>query len=197
MMAAAKTGTDADVAGRILARLGRRNLVLVGMMGAGKTSVGRRIANVLGLPFVDADSEIEAAANMSISEIFEFYGEEHFRDGERRVIARLLADGPKVVATGGGAFMAPETRRRIADNGISVWLKADVALLLDRVRRKANRPLLRHHDPERVMRDLLAAREPAYALADVVVESTDSAQRSIAGEALTAIAGHLEREARR
>lgn len=196
-MAEANSSTDADLARRILERLGRRNVVLVGMMGAGKTSVGRRIAQALGLPFVDADSEIEAAANMSISEIFDFYGEEHFRDGERRVIARLLADGPKVVATGGGAFISPETRQRIAENGISVWLRADIKLLLDRVRRRGNRPLLRHPEPAKVMRDLLAAREPVYAQANVVVQTWDAAQRLVANHALAAIDAYLEQEARR
>lgn len=182
---------------RIRARLNGRNVVLVGMMGAGKTSVGRRLAQGLGLSFVDADSEIEAAANMSIPEIFEFYGEEHFRDGERRVIARLLADGPKVMATGGGAFMAPETRQRIAENGVSLWLKADLQLLLDRVRRRGKRPLLSHPDPARVMRELLAVREPVYAQADVVVESWDAAQRTIAQAAIAALDAYLAQEARR
>lgn len=196
-MAEAKTSSDADVARRIVQRLGRRNIVLVGMMGAGKTSVGRRLAHSLGLPFVDADSEIEAAANMSIAEIFDFYGEEHFRDGERRVIARLLADGPKVVATGGGAFMSTETRQRIAKDGISVWLKVDLSLLLDRVRRRGNRPLLRHPNPAQVMRELLAAREPVYSQADVVVDSWDTAQRTIANDALAAIDAHLAQEERR
>ena len=196
-MAEAKTTSNAEVARRVLTRLGGRNIVLVGMMGAGKTSVGRRLAEALDVAFVDADGEIEAAANMSISEIFDFYGEEHFRDGERRVIARLLADGPKVVATGGGAFMSPETRQRIADNGISVWLKVDLPLLLDRVRRKGNRPLLRHPEPARIMRELLAAREPAYAQADIVVNSRNVAQRSIAEDALAAIDAYLANEARR
>jgi shikimate kinase len=194
-MAQAKQSEDAQLARRIVERLGRRNLVLVGMMGAGKTSVGRRLASVLGLPFVDADSEIEAAANMSISEIFEIYGEEHFRDGERRVIARLLADGPKVVATGGGAFMSAETRERIADSGISIWLKAELPVLVDRVRRRGKRPLLHRPDREGVMRDLLARREPVYALADITVESWDAAQRVIAQQALHALDAWLYREA--
>ena len=194
-MAQAKQSEDAQLARRIVERLGRRNLVLVGMMGAGKTSVGRRLASVLGLPFVDADSEIEAAANMSISEIFEIYGEEHFRDGERRVIARLLADGPKVVATGGGAFMSAETRERIADSGISIWLKAELPVLVDRVRSRGKRPLLHYPDREGVMRDLLARREPIYALADITVESWDAAQRVIAQQALHALDAWLYREA--
>jgi len=193
-MVQAKISSDAELARRIVERLGRRNIVLVGMMGAGKSSVGRRLASALGLSFVDADSEIEAAANMSISEIFKIYGEEHFRDGERRVIARLLADGPKVVATGGGAFMSAETRQRIAESAVSVWLRADLPVLVDRVRRRGKRPLLSHPEPERVMRELLARRDPVYAQADITVDSWDTAQRTIAQEVLLALDAHLCRE---
>ncbi|HEX2255645.1 MAG TPA: shikimate kinase [Afifellaceae bacterium] len=194
-MAQAKKSEDAELARRIVERLGRRNIVLVGMMGAGKTSVGRRLASELGLDFVDADKEIESAANMTVSEIFAIYGEEHFRDGERRVIARLLADGRKVVATGGGAFMSAETRERIAESGISLWLRAELPVLLDRVRRRGKRPLLHHPDPERVMRDLLARREPVYAQADITVDSWDTAQRAITHQALVALDAHLCQEA--
>ena len=129
---------------------GHRSIVLVGMMGAGKTSIGRRLANVLHLPFLDADAEIEKAANLTIAEIFAHYGEAHFREGERRVVARLLASGPAVLATGGGAFMSEETRERCRAHGVTIWLKADVPVLLERVRKKGNRPLLRHPDPEAV-----------------------------------------------
>lgn len=194
-MARAKSSGNAELARRIVERLGRRNIVLVGMMGAGKSSVGRRLANALGLPFVDADAEIESAANMTVSEIFEIYGEERFRDGERRVIARLLADGPRVVATGGGAFMSAETRARVAESAVSLWLRAELPVLLDRVRRRGKRPLLRHPQPEQVMRDLLAKREPVYAQADIVVDSWDTAQRAIAEQALVALDAHLGREA--
>src|SRR5438105_1849728 len=129
---------DLPVETRVRQRLGKRAVVMVGMMGAGKSSIGRRLASRLGLPFVDADSEIEVAANASITEIFDRHGEEYFRDGERRVIRRLLDGAPKVLATGGGAFIQPETREAIRTDGISVWLQADRELILSRVRRRAN-----------------------------------------------------------
>src|SRR5262252_3272224 len=132
----------------IVAALGLRLIVLVGMMGAGKSTVGRRLAARLRLPFIDADAEIEAAAGMSIPEIFEAHGEPHFRDGEARVIARLLQGGPAVLATGGGSFMREETRRRIGDKAVSIWLKADADVIMRRVRRRADRPLLQSADPE-------------------------------------------------
>jgi shikimate kinase len=143
---------ESDQIERVLARLGKRSIVLVGMMGAGKTSIGRRLANLLHLPFLDADSEIEKAANLSIPEIFASYGEGEFREGEKRVVARLLAGGPAVLATGGGAFMSEETRERCRTEGVTVWLRADVPVLLERVRKKGNRPLLNRDDPESVMR---------------------------------------------
>src|SRR5690606_9370502 len=135
--------------------LGDRSLVMVGLMGCGKTSVGRRLSARLDLPFVDADEEIEAAAGKSISEIFADHGEAHFRDGERKVIARLLKNGPQVLATGGGAFMNPETRQNIKLAGISIWLKADLPVLMRRVMRRDNRPLLKTADPEARMRELM------------------------------------------
>jgi len=184
-------------AARIRGRLGSRNVVLVGMMGAGKTSVGRRLAQALNLPFADADVEIEKAANLSINEIFAAYGEAHFRDGERRVIARLLADGPKVIATGGGAFMSPETRDRIAASGVSVWLRAPLPLLMERVRRKATRPLLKQPDPDAVMRRLLAEREPTYALADIHVASREAPHSAIVNDTLDALDAFLTSEAAR
>ncbi len=131
----------------LIAALGGRSIVLVGMMGAGKTSVGRRMAARLDLPFVDADAEIEAGAQMSVPEIFERFGEPYFREGERRVVARLLAEGQKVLATGGGAFMNEATRQRIADSGVSIWLKPDFEVLMRRVRKRSNRPLLKTTDP--------------------------------------------------
>lgn len=155
----------------------RRGLVvsLVGMMGCGKTCVGRKLAARLGLPFVDADAEIEAAAGMPVPEIFELKGEAAFREGERRVIARILADGGAgVLATGGGAFMDASTRERIAEAGISIWLKAPPEVLMERVRRRSDRPLLRTPDPEATLRSLLAAREPVYASADIVVDSVEA-----------------------
>ena len=158
---------------RVAAALGGRSVVLVGMMGAGKTSVGKRLAAKLGLPFVDADAEIEAGAQLTIPEIFERFGETYFREGERRVIARLLAGGPQVLATGGGAFMNASTRGAIASTGVSVWLKPDVEVLLARVRKKSNRPLLQTQDPEATLHRILAERSPTYALADLTIELRD------------------------
>jgi len=160
----------ADAAG-LAAALRGRSIVLVGMMGAGKTSVGKRLARRLGLPFVDADAEIEAGAQMTIPEIFERFGEAYFRDGERRVIARLLGDEPKVLATGGGAFLDETTRRRVGERGVSIWLKPDFEVLLRRVRKRSNRPLLRTADPDATLRRLLDERSPTYALADMTIES--------------------------
>ena len=157
----------------LVAALGGRSIVLIGMMGAGKTSVGKRLAQKLGLPFVDADDEIEAGAQMTIPEIFERFGEPYFRDGERRVIARLLEGGPKVLSTGGGAFLNEETRRRVAERGVSVWLKPEFEVLLRRVRKRSNRPLLRTEDPEATLRKLLEERSPTYALADLTIETRD------------------------
>jgi len=148
-----------------------RPIVMVGMMGAGKSAIGRRLAQRLGLPFVDADAEIERAAGATIAEIFEKHGEAVFRDGERRVIARLL-DGPVgVLATGGGAFMDPETRARIRARGITVWLKADLETLVERVSRRGHRPLLKNGDPREIIARLLAERGPIYAEADITVET--------------------------
>ncbi|MCP8938696.1 shikimate kinase [Alsobacter sp. SYSU M60028] len=175
----------------IKAALGARSIVLVGMMGAGKSSVGRRLAGRLGLPFADADTEIERAAGMSIPEIFAARGEADFRDGERRVIARLLAEGPLVLATGGGAFMNAETRQRIAENGISVWLRAEFDVLMRRVRKRSNRPLLQTPDPEGTLRKLIADRNPTYALADITVESRDVPHETVVAEIVSALRGHL------
>ena len=151
-----------------------KTVALVGMMGAGKSSIGRRLAARLSTPFRDADGEIETAAGCSVSEIFERYGEAAFRDGERRVIARLLGEPPHVLATGGGAFMDPETRARLKEKAVSVWIKAPVALLLQRVQRRDTRPLLRNGDPKETLMRLLAQREPVYAEADITFESEDA-----------------------
>jgi shikimate kinase len=151
-----------------------KTVALVGMMGAGKSSIGRRLAARLATPFRDADSEIESAAGCSISEIFDRYGEAAFRDGERRVIARLLSEPPHVLATGGGAFMDPETRERLREMAVSVWIKAPVELLLQRVQRRDTRPLLRNGDPRETLLRLLAQREPIYAEADITFESEDA-----------------------
>ena len=156
-----------------------KTIVLVGMPGAGKTSVGRRLAAALGIPFRDADIEIEAAAGCTISDIFELFGEEAFRAGERKVLARLLRDSPHVLATGGGAFMDPGTRAKIKDRGISVWLKADLPLLLDRVSRKDHRPLLQTADRRAAMERLLREREPIYALADITIQSDEGPQDAV------------------
>ncbi len=171
--------------------LGPRSVVLIGLMGAGKTAVGRRLANRLDLPFIDADSEIEEAAGASISEIFAEHGEAYFRQGERKVIARLLENGPQVLATGGGAYMNPDTRANIKAHGLSVWLKADIKVLMKRVGRRDNRPLLAAGDPEKVMKRLMEERYPIYAEADVTVESRDVPHDVIVGAVIDALADKL------
>jgi shikimate kinase len=160
---------------RVARLLDGRTIAMVGMMGAGKSSIGRRLAARLGLPFVDADVEIEKAANATITEIFEQHGEEYFRDGERRVIQRLLDGAPKVLATGGGAFIQPETRAAIQAGAISIWLKADRDLILSRIRRRSNRPLLKTNDPGAVVDRLIAERDPIYAESDIQIQSRDVA----------------------
>ena len=162
-------------------------IVLVGMMGAGKTSVGRRLATALGVAFRDADAEIETAAGCSISEIFERFGEPAFRAGERKVISRLLREAPHVLATGGGAFMDPETRGHIQDTAISVWLRANVDLLIERVKRKDNRPLLRNTDSRTALVRLIAEREPVYAQADIIVESDDGPHDTVVKRIISAL----------
>lgn len=183
-MMMADTVETLDVA-TLRAALGERSVVLVGMMGSGKSSVGKRLGARLGLPFVDADTEIETAAGMSIPDIFAQRGETEFRDGERRVIARILTTrSPLVLATGGGAYMNAETRARIAELGISIWLKADFDVLMRRVRKRSNRPLLRTADPEGTMRRILTEREPVYAQADITLISSDDPQEVVVDAAL-------------
>ena len=182
---AAQKSTENGLEGRTAAALGRRSVVLVGMMGAGKSSIGRRLAARLGIAFVDADSEIEAAAGMTISEIFAKHGEPYFRDGERRVIARLLDNGPQVLATGGGAVMDSATRTRIAEKGVSVWLKADLDVLIRRTKRRTDRPLVDQ------IKTLLPLREPFYAQADIVIQSREEPHEDIVEELLRALAQKL------
>jgi len=177
--------------GGLVAQLGDRSIVLVGLMGCGKSSVGRRLASRLGIQFVDADEEIERVAAKSIVEIFTDHGEAYFRDGERRVIARLLSNGPQVLATGGGAFINPETRAKIRERGISVWLKADLPVLMRRVAKRDTRPLLKTADPAAVMQDLMDKRYPIYAEADITLESRDVPHDVIVNEALAAIKAKL------
>src|SRR5215212_2767737 len=176
----------------IRSRLDRRSIVLVGLMGAGKSTVGRRLASRLGLPFRDADHEIEAAAGMSIPDIFSIYGEEYFRDGERRVIARLLQEGPLVLATGGGAFMSEEIRARIAELGVSIWLRADLDVLMRRVRKRSNRPLLQNPDPEGTMRRLMETRYPIYGLADLTVDSREAPHDRVVNENIKLLSAWVE-----
>jgi shikimate kinase len=175
----------------IVAALGRRSVVLVGMMGAGKSTIGRRMAARLRLPFVDADNEIEAAAGMSIPDIFEVHGEPHFRDGEARVIARLLEGGPILLATGGGAFLRDDTRARIRDKAISVWLKAEADVILRRVRRRENRPLLKTPDPAATIARLIEARHPFYAQTDITLDSRDVPHEKIVDEGIAALFDHI------
>ena len=179
----------------ILAALGTRLVVLVGMMGAGKSTIGRRLAARLHLPFLDADAEIEAAAGMTIPEIFEVHGEPHFRDGEARVIARLLEGGPAVLATGGGSFMREETRRRVSDKAISIWLKADADIIMRRVKRRADRPLLQTADPAATVGRLIDEREPVYRHADLTIASRDVPHEKIVEECIEALHGRLCGEA--
>jgi shikimate kinase len=169
-----------------------KTIALVGLSGVGKSSIGRRLANALGMPFRDADAEVEAAAGRPISEIFEQYGEQAFRDGERRVIARLLAEPPHVLATGGGAFMSAETRRLIKERAISVWLKADIDLLARRVARKSNRPLMAGKEPIEVLEAQARDRYPLYAEADITVETGDTPHQSAVETILKALKARAE-----
>jgi shikimate kinase len=182
---------EQSIESRVRRGLGLRSIVLVGLMGAGKSTVGKRLAGRLGLIFKDADHEIEAAAGLTIPDIFAIYGEPSFRDGEERVIARLLREGPMVLATGGGAFMRPETRQRIGEAGVSVWLKADLDVLMRRVRKRPGRPLLQNEDPEGTMRRLMDLRHPVYGGADVVVLSRDVSHDRVVQDVLEALDAHM------
>jgi shikimate kinase len=181
--APASTSPETD----ILSALGPRLIVLIGMMGAGKSTIGRRLASRLRLPFLDADSEIETAAGMTIPEIFELHGEPHFRDGEARVIARLLESGPAVLATGGGAFMREETRGRIGNKAVSIWLKADADIIMRRVKRRADRPLLQTADPAGTVSRLITEREPIYQHADITIASREIPHEKIVDECIEAL----------
>jgi shikimate kinase len=173
-----------------------KTIVLVGLMGAGKSSIGRRLAQRLGLGFVDADHEIEQAAGCSIEEIFQRHGETHFRDGERRVIQRLLERPAHVLATGGGAFMDPQTRAAIAGRGISVWLRADLELLIERTSRRNNRPLLKKGEPREILQKLVDDRYPVYALADICVDSGSGPPEEMVDRMIEALCQHLAQAAR-
>ena len=175
----------------IITALGPRSVVLVGMMGAGKSSIGRRLAERLGVAFVDADSEIETAHRMSIPDIFATYGEAYFRAGEARVIARLLDGGPQVLATGGGAFMNPDTRAAIGAKGISIWLNAEFEVLMRRIKRRHNRPLLKSDDAGETLRALITERYPVYAEAEITIKSRDVPHEKIVDEIVAALAAHL------
>ena len=175
----------------LISRLGARSIVFVGLMGAGKTAIGRRVASDLDLPFLDSDHEIEAASRMTVPELFELYGETEFRSLEQRVIARILETGPQVLSTGGGAYLNPLTRETIKAHGVSVWLKADLDVLMERVSKKQNRPLLKTADPRATMERLMAERYPVYASADVTVPTRDERKEVIATEVVEALDRHF------
>jgi shikimate kinase len=187
-------GDGALAQASMCAALGRRSIVLVGMMGAGKSSVGRRLAARIGIPFVDADVEIEKAAGMSITEIFAAHGEPYFRNGETRVIARLLDGGPQVLATGGGAFMNEETRAAVRTKGISVWLRATLDVLNRRIKRRGDRPLLKSADPAETLRRLIEERDPVYAGADLTVESREVPHETIVEEIIEGLRARVASE---
>jgi len=190
---ATQKSTGNGAAAAVLSRLGDRSIVLIGMMGVGKSSIGRRLGARLGIPFVDADAEIERAAGMSITDIFARHGEAAFRSGEARVIARLLNGGPQVLATGGGAVMNPATRALIQERGVSIWLSAELELLLRRIsKRKAERPMLQTADPAATLRELLAAREPIYAQADLTVQSRDVPHDAVVAEIIDRLLAFLD-----
>lgn len=175
----------------LIAALGQRTIALVGMMGSGKSSIGRRLAARLAIPFVDADTEIEQAAGMTIAEIFEHHGEPYFRGGEARVIARLLDHGPQVLATGGGAFMNRDTRAAIQQKGVSIWLKAELEVLMKRIKRRGDRPLLKTDDPAATLTALIEQRYPVYAEADLTVLSRDVPHDTIVDEIVSALRPRL------
>jgi shikimate kinase len=180
-----ENGPEMAVCREIVRALDRRSIVLVGMMGAGKSSIGRRLSARLGVPFVDADTEIESAAGMTIPEIFQMHGEPYFRAGEARVIARLLDGEPGVLATGGGAVIDPHTRELIAEKGVSIWLNADIDVLIKRTKRRSDRPLVDK------IKDLLPVREPLYAQSDITIHSRDEPHDNIVDDIVAALAKRL------
>jgi shikimate kinase len=182
-----QTGSHAE----LIERLGNRSIVFVGLMGAGKTAIGRKVATMLSLPFIDSDHEIESVSRMTVPELFEHYGESEFRALEQRVILRLLEGGPQVLSTGGGAFMNDHTRDEIAAHGVSVWLKADLDLLMERVSKKQNRPLLKNPDPRGVLERLMGERYPVYATAQIAVQTRDDRKETIAAEVIEALERHF------
>jgi shikimate kinase len=183
---------DKALAQSVLARL-KQPIVLVGLMGAGKSCIGKRLASHLGLPFVDADREIEAAAGCSIPDIFALHGEKAFRDGERRVIQRLLGNPVHVLATGGGAFVDATTRALVKERGISIWIRADLDLLLKRVSRRNDRPLLQNVDPRAKLAELIELRHPFYAEADIIVDSADGPPEVTLARVMEALNAHLSK----
>lgn len=183
--------TSGSLEAEIVSALQGRSVVLVGMMGSGKSTVGRRLAIRLGLPFVDADTEIETAAGMSIPDIFATHGEPHFRDGEARVISRLLEAGPHVLATGGGAYMRDDTRDNIRQHAVSIWLRAEADVILRRVKRRNDRPLLKTADPGATIRNLIALRDPVYQGAQLHIHSRDVPHEKIVDECVIALRDHL------
>ena len=178
-------GAPAELARRVL---GKRNLVLVGLMGAGKSAIGKLVASELSIPFIDSDHEIERVSRMTIPELFEKYGEPEFRKLENRVIKRLLRSGPRVLSTGGGAFMNGDTRASIKSSGVSLWLDADLDTLWERVIKRDNRPLLKTENPKQTLENLMIARYPTYALADLSVKSRDVKKDQVAAEVIAAVA---------
>ena len=180
-----------DTVAEILKALGKRSIVFVGLMGAGKTAIGRKVAATLGIPFLDSDQEIEAVSRMTVPELFETYGEPEFRSLEQRVIARVLEQGPQVLSTGGGAFMNEQTRGAIAAHAVSVWLKADLDVLMERVSKKQNRPLLKAPDPRAVMQRLIDERYPVYAEASLTVPTRDEKKEVISEEVINSLFSHL------
>ncbi len=196
MTAENDSGGNKSLARAVRRALQKRSIILIGMRGSGKSSIGRRLAAALELPFVDADAEIEQAAGMTIEDMFAVHGEPYFREGEKRVIRRLLQAGPQVLSTGGGAVVSPVTRAAIAKGGISIWLDAPIDLLLQRVLRRDNRPLLKTHDPRAVLERLLSERRPFYAEADLRYESRDAPHEAVVEEILALLASYLAAQGR-
>ncbi|MBZ9740797.1 MULTISPECIES: shikimate kinase [unclassified Mesorhizobium] len=190
-MNALQANPPGETQAALLGRLGGRSIVFVGLMGAGKTAIGRKVATMLSLPFIDSDQEIESVSRMTVPELFERYGETEFRALEQRVILRVLENGPQVLSTGGGAFMNAQTREAVAAHGVSVWLKAELDLLMDRVSKKQNRPLLKSADPRAVLERLMSERYPVYATADVTVPTRDDRKEIIAAEVVSALCRHF------